>query len=256
MKLRITSIPNLITFLKRLKAVDRSVILELTEESLFSKVHTPDKSVMKFSSVVRNDVLEGVINWKEVEDDRIKIGIVDVTRLIEAFKHFRPEEEVFIEFSLAKSDGSCVANELKLVSASLSIKLRCADLSLLSYVEDSILNIVHSKEDYDVNFRIYQSDFSTVTSLCGLETNSEEILCFEVNDKSVHAIGDSFNYKLNIGSSEILFENSNSTSSPNIYKNQLSYMEQETCQVYVHENRLVLVSEQSSTSIAIGLVEK
>jgi hypothetical protein len=89
-----------------------------------------------------------------------------------------------------------------------------------------------------------------------LETNSEEILCFEVKEKNVHAIGESFNYKLNIGSSEIIIENSETTTTPNIYKNQLSYMEQETCQVYVHENRLVLVSEQSSTSIAIGLVEK
>jgi hypothetical protein len=42
----------------------------------------------------------------------------------------------------------------------------------------------------------------------------------------------------------------------NIYKNQLGYMEAETCQVYVHDNRIVMVSEQSSTSIAIGLVEK
>jgi hypothetical protein len=256
MKLRITSIPNLISFLKRLKTVDRSVILELTGDKLFSKVHTPDKSVMKYSSVVFNDVLEGEIDWKIVNADRIKIGIVDAGRLIEAFKHFRPEEEVNLELSLTKSGDSCIANEIKLVSSSLNIKLRCADLSLLSYVEDNILNIVHSKEDCDANFRIYQSDFSTIISLCGLETNSEEILCFEVKDKNVHAIGESFNYKLNIGSSEIIFESSDSTSSPNIYKNQLSYMEQETCQVYIHENRLVLVSEQSSTSIAIGLVEK
>ena len=249
MKLRITSISNLISFLKRLKTVDRSVILEVTQDKLFSKVHTPDKSVMKYSSVMMSDVLEGEIDWKAVKDDRIKIGIVDVTRLVEAFKHFRPEEEVHIELSLTSSDGSCVANEIKLVSASLNIKLRCADLSLLSYVEDNILSMVHSKEDYEVNFRIYQS-------LCGLETNSEEILCFEVKEKNVHAIGESFNYKLNIGSSEIIIENKDTTTLPNIYKTQLSYMEQETCQAYVHENRLVLVSEQSSTSIAIGLVEK
>jgi len=256
MKLRITSIPNLISFLKRMKTVDRSVILELNGDKLFSKVHTADKSVMKYSSVVFSDVLEGEIDWKAVNADRIKIGIIDITRLIEAFKHFRPEEEVHIELSLATSGDSCVANEIKLVSSSLNIKLRCADLTLLSYVEDSILNLVHSKEEWEANFRIYQSDFSTIISLCGLETNSEEILCFDVKEKNVHAIGESFNYKLNIGSSEIIFENPETTSSPNIYKNQLSYMEQETCQVYVHENRLVLVSEQSSTSIAIGLVEK
>jgi hypothetical protein len=33
-------------------------------------------------------------------------------------------------------------------------------------------------------------------------------------------------------------------------------MEPETCEVYVHNNRIVMVSEQSSTSIAMGLVEK
>ena len=41
-----------------------------------------------------------------------------------------------------------------------------------------------------------------------------------------------------------------------IYKNHLGYMEQETCQVYLHDNRIVLDSETSSTSIAIGIVEK
>jgi hypothetical protein len=108
-----------------------------------------------------------------------------------------------------------------------------------------------------VNFKIYQSDFTTVLSLCGLENNSEEILSFQISDKNAHAVGDSFNYKLNIGASEILFnDNSVDKVEPNVYKNQLSHMEAETCQVYVHENRFVLFSEQSSTSIAIGLVEK
>ena len=151
-------------------------------------------------------------------------------------------------------DGQSVSTEMKLTSASLNIRLRCADLSLLSYVEDNILEMVHSKEDALANFKIYQSDFTTILSLCGLETNSEEILVFDINSKNVHANGDSFRYKLNLGPSEITIENESMLS--NIYKNQLSYMESETCQVFVHANRLVLSSEQSSTSIAIGLVEK
>ena len=141
-----------------------------------------------------------------------------------------------------------------MISASLSIRLKCADLSLLSYVEDNILEIVHSKENALLRFKIYQSDFSTISSLCGLETNSDEILCFNIKDTNVYANGNSFNYKLNIGSSEIILENDEG--SPNIYKKELSYMEPETCEVYVHNNRIVMVSEQSSTSIAMGLVEK
>lgn len=255
MRIRITSIPNFLLFLKRLKAVDKSVILEITEKSMFSKVHTPDKSVMKYSSVNFDEVFEGEVDWKSLKCDRIKIGIADVSRLMEAFKHFRPEEEVFLEMKLDKIGGECVATELHLVSTSLNIKLRCADFSLLSYVEDNILKMVHSKDEANVNFKIYQSDFTTIVSLCGLENNSEEILCFEVTEKGARAFGDSFNYKLNIGSSEIQLD-SESKASSNIYKNQLGYMEPETCQVFAHDNRLLLVSEQSSTSIAIGLVEK
>lgn len=255
MKLRITSIPNLIAFIKKLKAVDKSVILELTPKKLFSKVHTPDKSVMKYSSVLLSDVLEEEeIDWKKVPKGKIKIGILDAGRLMEAFKHFRPEEDVYIELEVDTVDDDSVATELKLTSASLNIRIRCGDLSLLSYIEDNILEMVHSKEDHIANFKIYQSDFTTILSLCGLENNSEEMLVFEINPKNVHAHGDSFRYKLNIGASEIVFDEKEI--STNIYKNQLSYMESESCQAYLHDNRLVLVSEQTSTSIAIGLVEK
>lgn len=253
MKLRITSIQNFLIFLKRLKSVEKSVILEIDDKSIFSKVHTADKSVMKFCSIDLNEVLEGDINWKEIKSDKIKIGILDATRLIEAFKHFKPEEDVYFELALDKVDGECVSTEIKLSSASLNIRLRCADLGLLSYVEDKILAMVHSKEDTNAQFKIYQSDFTTVLSLCGLENNSEEVLAFEINEKNVYAFGDSFRYKLNLGPSEIETEGSVTC---NIYKNQLGYMEAETCQIYVHDNRLIMASEQSSTSIAIGLVEK
>jgi hypothetical protein len=253
MKLRITSIPNFLVFLKRLKSVEKSVILELDKDNLFSKVHTADKSVMKYSSVSLSDILEGDIDWAKLKTDRVKIGILDASRLMEAFKHFRPEEDVYLELTTETVDGECVSTEIKLTSASLNIRLRCADLALLSYVEDKILSMVHSQEDAVAQFKIYQSDFTTILSLCGLETNSEEVLAFEINEKNAHAFGDSFRYKLNLGSSEITTDGSVTS---NIYKNQLGYMEAETCQVYVHDNRLVMCSEQSSTSIAIGLVEK
>jgi hypothetical protein len=253
MKLRITSIQNFLVFLKRLKSVEKSVILEITKDSLFCKVHTPDKAVMKYSSVPLSDVLEGEIDWNKLKTDRVKIGIIDAGRVMEAFKHFRPEEDVYLELTTDSVDGECVCTDLKITSASLFIRSRCADLGLLSYVGDDILSMVHSREGAESQFKIYQSDFTTVVSLCGLETNSEEVLAFDIKEKNVHAVGDSFRYKLNLGPSEISTE---SDLTCNIYKNQLSHMEAETCQVYVHENRLVLCSEQSSTSIAIGLVEK
>jgi hypothetical protein len=252
MKIRITSIPNLIVFLKRLKSVEKNVILEITKDKIFSKVHTPDKAVMKYSSLLFSEVFEGDIDWKG--KSKIKIGLIDVGRVIDAFKHFRVEEDVYLDFSLQEEDGEYITSEIRLISNSLKIKLKCADLGLLSYVSDEILNMVHSKEEFLGKFRIYQSDFNTVVSLCGLETNSEEVLDFEITPSQVYSRGDSFRYKLNIGEEEISSEGKDMNIS--VYKNQLGYMEQETCSVYIHDNRIVLSSESSSTSIAIGIVEK
>lgn len=250
MKVRITSIPNLLAFLKKLKPVSKSIILEITKNKVFSKVHTPDKSTMKFSALDFDDVFEGEVDWSKIKGDRIKIGIVDLSRFMESFRYFKPEEDVFLEISVETLNDSSVATEMKIKSKSLNIRVRCGDLSLLSYVEDKILDMILSKTDEVSKFIIYQSDFNTVLSICGLETNADEILVFKVGNEVI-AKGDSFEYKLNIGPSEI-----SGNSEPNIYKNQLSYMEPETCTVYVHDSRLVFFSEQSETSIAIGLVEK
>jgi hypothetical protein len=252
MKIRVTSTPNLIAFLKKLKVVDRSVLLELQEDKLFSKVHTPDKSVMKYASIDNTHIFDPIEDWDQVSSDRIKMGIMDVGRLMDCFKHFRPEEDIYLEITLQEVDGETVATEIKVLSASLSIKIKCADLSLLSYVEDNILGIVHSKEGQDGKFKIYHSDFSTIVSLCGLETNSQELLTFELSGDSVVSAGESFRYKLNIGSSDIDVEESMKAS---IYKSQLNYVDAEPYTCYVHDNRMVFFSDQSETSTAVGLIE-
>ena len=254
MKIRVTSTTNLIAFLKKLKVVDRSVLLELKEDKLFSKVHTPDKSVMKYASIDNTSIFDPIEDWSDsVSSDRIKMGIMDVGRLMDCFKHFRPEEDIFLELNLQDVDGETVATELKVLSASLSIRIKCADLSLLSYVDDNILGIVHSKEGQDAMFRIYNSDFTSIDALCGLESNSQELLTFEFHEDHVIAFGDSFRFKLNIGKSDIDVDSEMKAS---IYKSQLNYVDSESYTVYVHDNRMVLFSDQSETSTAVGLIEK
>jgi hypothetical protein len=125
MKIRVTSTTNLIAFLKKLKVVDRSVLLELKEDKLLSKVHTPDKSVMKYASIDNTSIFDPIEDWSDsVSSDRIKMGIMDVGRLMDCFKHFRPEEDIFLELNLQDVDGETVATELKVLSASLSIRIK------------------------------------------------------------------------------------------------------------------------------------
>jgi hypothetical protein len=252
MNIRVTSTSNLIAFLKKLKVVDRSVLLELQEDRLFSKVHTPDKSVMKYASISNTHIFDTIENWEEVKSDRVKIGIMDVSRLMDCFRHFRAEEDIFLNIKIQDVDSETLATEVEVYSTSLSIKIKCADLSLLSYVDDNVLSMVHSKEEQDGKFKIYNSDFSSIVSLCGMETNSQELLNFELKNDQVIAAGESFRYKLNIGASDIEVDKEMKCS---IYKSQLNFVDAESYTCYVHDNRMVFFSDQSETSTAVGLIE-
>ena len=86
---RIANSSNFIAFLKKLKLVDKSVPLEIEGGNLFAKVRTPDKSVIKFVSVDINDILEG-----DFPANRLKVGILEIGKLIDVFKYFGPEEEL------------------------------------------------------------------------------------------------------------------------------------------------------------------
>lgn len=254
MRLRVVNTQNFISFLKKLKVIEKSVLLEIGQENTFSKVHTPDKSVMKYSAIPNSEIFEGDIDWDAIDSDRVKIGILDVTKLMDSFKHFRAEEDIYFDVNIADIDGEKVASEVNLSSASLNIKIRCADLTLLSYIEDEILGMVHSKEDPLHRFKIYQSDFSSIASLCSLESDSNELLEFDVYKNKIVAKGNSFDYTLNIGNDEI--QVSDETSNIAIYKNQLGYVDIETGECYIHQNRMVFFSDQSMTSTAVGLVSK
>ena len=124
---RITNSNNLITFLKKLKMVDRSVILEMEGQDFFAKVRTPDKSVIKYVGSKLDNFFEGDSN-----ETRVKIGIMEVGKLIDVFKYFGPEEETFIEFAAQSLDGEMVGTTFRVYSSSINIKFKCADISLMT----------------------------------------------------------------------------------------------------------------------------
>ena len=56
-RFRIVNPSNFISFLRKLKLVDKSVPLEIEGEDFFGKARTVDKSVVKFVSVKIKDIL-------------------------------------------------------------------------------------------------------------------------------------------------------------------------------------------------------
>ena len=243
---RITNPNNLITFLKKLKMVDRSVILELEGNDFFAKVRTPDKSVIKYVKADINDFFEG-----DSSDTRVKIGIMEIGRLIDVFKYFGPEEETFIEFNAQPLDSEMVATAFKVYSSSINVKFKCADISLLSYIEDKIQKMIHTTEGASISFGVSKEAFAKLSSLTTIENNAEELLNFEVHSKGLSVKGNSFQYNIIKEAVDGYKEDSGYS----IYKNQFNFIDQENSSFHVQENRIVVISEESDSIIAIGLVE-
>lgn len=244
---RITNPSNFIAFLKKLKLVDKSVPLEIEGSNLFAKVRTPDKSVIKYVSVETSDILEG-----DLPPNRLKIGILEISKLIDVFKYFGPEEELNLIVDSQPYESDLIATGLKFASPTLNIFVKCADISLLAYIDDNIQRQIHSTEGSDVNFEISKENFQKVSSLTGIESNSEELLNFDIEEDGVVIRGNSFQYSLMKGSKPNGFS---SSSVYTIYKNQFSYIDPENSEIHFHENRILIKSTDSDSIIAIGLVE-
>lgn len=245
--LRIVNSGNLISFLKKLKLVDKSVPLEIEGDNLFAKVRTPDKAVIKYVSVDLSEVLEG-----DLPPNRLKIGIIEISKLIDVFKYFGPEEELNLIIESQPYDGGFIATSLKFSASTLNIYIKCADISLLAYIDDTIQKSIHSTDGSEVNFEISRETFQRLSSLTGIENNSDELLNFDVQEDSVTVRGNSFNFQVMKGSTPNGYKN---PSVYTIYKSQFSYIDQESSEIHFHENRILVKSTESDSIIAIGLVE-
>ena len=247
LKFRITNSGNLISFLNKIKAVDKSVILEMESTQFFAKVRTADKSVIKYVSIDTSDFLEG-----EVPKGRVKIGIMEINKIINAFKYFGPEEETYIELTTEPVDKNILATSMKIFSKSIKINIRCADIDLLTYMDDAIQKSIHSSDGYLIGFPVTKEAFAKIISLSGMENNSEELLNFDVYNNRLVVRGNSFEYNL-IRDQEIQGYKEDGTYT--IYKNQFSSIDAENSMFYIHENRVIVLSQESESQIAIGRVE-
>jgi hypothetical protein len=171
---------------------------------------------------------------------------------MDAFKYFGPEEETFMEIVAQPVDKDIVATGLRIFSKSLNITLRCADINLVTYMDDGIQQMIHNPEGHLVSFQVPKSNFTKIVSLVGMENNSEELLNFDVYSNRIKVRGNSFDYVL-VDDTEIPgYEEDQSYT---IYKNQFSNIDQEDSMFYVQENRIIVISQESESKIAIGRVE-
>jgi hypothetical protein len=242
---RITNPNNLIAFLKKIKIVNKSVILEMDESNIFAKVRMTERTFLKFVKTRADEFFEG-----DKVTKRIKIGIVDISKLIDVFKYFGAEEEISIEFSTGVLDDSIVATSFSVYSASTDIKFKCADIGLIGYIEDDVQAMVHSSKDAIIDFPMSKESFIKISNLTTIENNQDELLNFDVNASGLSVNGNSFQHKLIREKLEGYTKDETFT----IFKYFFNYIDQENSHFYIQENRIVVLSEETDGAIAIGLV--
>jgi len=244
---RIINSSNFISFLKKFKLVDKSVPLELEGNNFFGKVKTSDKSVIKYVNIDANEIFEG-----ELPSSRLKIGILEISKLIDVFKYFGPEEQLNLSIDYEPYNNELIATKIRFYNSLMDIFVKCEDISLMSYIDDKIQQSIHSVEGYEINFEISKETFQKLDSLTGIDTNSEELLIFDVQEEEIKVRGNSFQYQILKGKKVNGFKSPKVYS---IYKKQFSYIDLENSEVYFHENRILIKSIETDSMIAIGLVE-
>lgn len=244
---KIKSVNNLINFLKRFSVIDKQLLLEVTQQNLLAKSNTTDRATVKYSKIAIGDVLEAK---SEFDADLLKIGIIDINKFCNAFKHFVEGDEIFLDVLTDKIGDDLLGVEMKLYTKELKITLPCQDVSLYTYISaEALKRIVKSVQDEKVmEFPFPKEVFSKVSSLCGMDSGEDHVKVRVSSDGKVYVKGKSFEYHLldvKGGTDiELTFKN-----------NQFGYIDQEISAFHLSPNRMLVKSTDSDTLIVLGKQE-
>jgi len=244
---KIKSVNNLIAFMKRFSVIDKQLLLEITQQNVLAKSSTPDRATVKYSKLPIGDVLEAKDGFTA---DLLKVGIIDINKFCNAFKHFAEGDEIFLDVLTDKIGEDLLGIEIKLYTADLKITLPCQDVSLYPNITaDSLKRIVKSVQDEKViEFPFPKEVFSKVSSLCGMDSGEDHVKIRVSTDGKVYVKGKSFEYHLldvQGGTDiELAFKN-----------NQFGFIDQEISAFHLSPNRMLVKSTDSDTLIVLGRQE-
>lgn len=242
-RFKIKSAENFTNFLKRFKAIEKGLLLELSPDKLRAESHTADRGIVKSSEISLDTVLEG-----EVTTDLIKIGIFNIGRVIDMFKHFEEADELFLELNWEKVHGENIGINLKLISPKLKFNLKCADTDLFTYVSSDMFDTITKgiEESKDAEFSFPKESFNKINSLCSFD-QGEDRLTIDFSGGEISFKGESFNYLLGV-------DPNNNNLDFSFYKDRFASVDEENSNFLLGSDKILINSVESSTQVIIGRV--
>lgn len=242
LKLKVNQSANFTNFLKKFSQIDVSLLLELSPTTLKAKTHTPERSVVKYSSTS----VDEIFSEHEITDE-IQIGIQNIDKLAQAFKYFGEGEFDFI-INIDKVQDKYVGTEIIMKNASLDITFKCASLKMFTFISDDLLEKLVDVSSSNVDFLLPKEQQSKISSLFGIDTDYSKI-SFTIDNNSIIAKGKNFNYEISSDDS------TNETAEISVFKHHYTYLDREDSQVYLVNDQLILLSNETDTKLIIGQAE-
>lgn len=244
MKLQVKkiSVPYFTSLIKRMLLMDTSVYLNIDQSRIWSDVYTPTKDVVKSVWLPINDVLQ----FEKPLEETVKLSFFSGQKLLTCLSYFDPHN-ISAEISVFKDedDGILYAEKIIFKDNQLKIELHCQDISLgFTSMTSEQVSRAFDKSTKNFEFKLASEDFSKISSLQSLDKS--ELFTIYADKQGIHVKSDSF---------DIIIDDNNKTASGSvaIFKNFLQRIDKETYDAIVCENKMILISSESNTTIALNL---
>lgn len=239
LNLQLTDATEFTNFLKRFSPISGSLLIELEDNYLKAKTHTPERSVVKSSKIE----LSRVFNIETVETPII-FGVYSVDKLINSFSHFNGSDLNF-KIQLENTTDGTVGTDIVLQGENLKITFQCATLRLFTHITDEMMDRIADTSSSEVNFVLTKEVQSRVNSLTKIDSD-QKLLTLSVADGNVNASGKSFELNL------LNIDNTDANVELSVYKSQFAFVDKEDTMVYMNEDRLIFHSLETETKMIIG----
>ena len=238
-------------FLTRFLEFDDNLLLELTADEFYAKTYTPDRSAIKYSAVLFDEVLQ--LKENTTVPELLKMGLINIKQYQQALKFFSTSEQVSMIIEYATIAGLDVEEEHVAVKTTLNnnkdLQFSFENGSLSMYgniTNDKFFNEIANISDPVLKFKLHLEDLLKIKKFVAIDKIDMNL---NVEYKKGSVIFGNKTFKYRLPQDGIEGENETKASFP---KDYLAMLDGESYSITVGKTRIVFESNDSKTIIVVG----
>jgi hypothetical protein len=251
--LKSVNLTNLIQFLSKMTKLNKCVYFRLNESHLSSDLYYHDKTALKFSKIST----EQFVSSNELTSKNLHITLPNASNFIKLLSYFNPK---------------CTNFELTIDSVQDGLSGNTIDLVALIKISDETTEIEYGCGDHNIEY----PDLPNDDKIRALLDTKDSILNFNITHEKILAIQQFFNidnlvdgYKsgainIKIQNGKIKLSGSKYNtilsdtdlkdfSGVNLATDSFSFLDNEDYNIFIMEDKVIFVSDDSNTQIIIAV---